>query len=152
MRIILINFFGRKFMEQISYINQSFIGMLQLNGLYLIANVILLWMMFRGVSNAHIYGANTFGKALHSVISLCVVAFVSGTYAFASTLVNNWALALSESGEELGAGLQQFVDGAGATQYTTPGLIPADPIGIVFVLAILVGLIGGMWTAPGPKE
>jgi hypothetical protein len=40
----------------------------------------------------------------------------------------------------------------GATQYTTPGLIPADPVGIVFVLAILVGLIGGMWTAPGPKE
>ena len=139
-------------MEQIAYINQSFIGILQLNGLYLIANVILLWMMFRGVSNAYIYGANTFGKVLHSVISLCVVAFVSGTFAFTASVANNWALSLAESGEELNGTLQSIVDSMGATQYTTPGLIPSDPIGIVFVLAILVGLIGGMWTAPGPKE
>ena len=139
-------------MEQIAYINESFIGILQLNGLYLIANVILLWMMFRGVSNAYIYGANTFGKVLHSVISLCVVAFVSGTFAFTASVANNWALSLAESGEELNGSLQSFVDSMGATQYTTPGLIPSDPIGIVFVLAILVGLIGGMWTAPGPKE
>ena len=139
-------------MEQIANINQSFIGLMQLGGLFLIAYSILLWMMFRGVSNAYIYGANTFGKVLHSVISLCVVSFISGTYAFTSSLLNNWALALSESGEELNGSLQNFVDGMGATQYTTPGLIPADPVGIVFVLAILVGLIGGMWTAPGPKE
>jgi hypothetical protein len=139
-------------METIAYINQSFIGLMQLSGLFLIAYSILLWMMFRGVSNAYIYGANTFGKVLHSVISLCVVSFVSGTYAFTSSLLNNWALALSESGEELNGSLQNFVDVTGATQYTSPGLIPADPIGIVFILAILVGLIGGMWTAPGPKE
>ena len=111
-------------MEQIAYINQSFIGILQLNGLYLIANVILLWMMFRGVSNAYIYGANTFGKVLHSVISLCVVAFVSGTFAFTASVANNWALSLAESGEELNGSLQSFVDSMGATQYTTPGLIP----------------------------
>lgn len=139
-------------MEQLAYINQSFIGILQLNGLYLIANVILLWMMFRGVSNAYIYGANTFSKVLHSVISLCVVAFVSGTFAFTSSVANNWALSLADSGEELNGSLQSFVDSMGATQYTTPGLIPSDPIGIVFVLAILVGLIGGMWMAPAPKE
>jgi hypothetical protein len=139
-------------METISFINQSFIGLMQLSGLFLIAYSILLWMMFRGVSNAYIYGANTFGKVLHSVISLCVVSFVSGTYAFTSSLLNNWALALSESGEELNGSLQNFVDVTGATQYTSPGLIPADPVGIVFILAILVGLIGGMWTAPGPKE
>ena len=139
-------------MEQIVNINQSFIGLMQLGGLFLIAYSILLWMMFRGVSNAYIYGANTFGKVLHSVISLCVVSFISGTYAFTSSLLNNWALALSESGEELNGSLQNFVDVTGATQYTSPGLIPADPIGIVFILAILVGLIGGMWTAPGPKE
>lgn len=139
-------------METISFINQSFIGLMQLSGLFLIAYSILLWMMFRGVSNAYIYGANTFGKVLHSVISLCVVSFVSGTYAFTSSLLNNWALALSESGEELNGSLQNFVDVTGATQYTSSGLIPSDPIGIVFILAILVGLIGGMWTAPGPKE
>ena len=109
-------------------------------------------MMFRGVTNANLHGANTFGKALHSVISLCVVAFISGTFAFAGATVNNWALALSESGEELNGSLQAFVDGMGATEYTTAGLLPSDPLGIVFVLAILVGLIGGMWTAPGPKE
>ena len=139
-------------MEQIAFINQSFIGLMQLSGLFLIAYFILLWMMFRGVSNAHIYGANTFGKVLHTVISLCVVSFVSGTYSFIASLLNNWALSLSESGEELNGSLQNFVEVTGATQYTSPGLIPADPIGIVFILAILVGLIGGMWTAPGPKE
>ncbi len=139
-------------MEQIAFINQSFIGLMQLSGLFLIAYFILLWMMFRGVSNAHIYGANTFGKVLHTVISLCVVSFVSGTYSFIASLLNNWALSLSESGEELNGSLQNFVDVTGATQYTSPGLLPADPVGIVFILAILVGLIGGMWTAPGPKE
>tara|TARA_B000000565_G_C23673985_1_gene335360 strand:+ start:350 stop:769 length:420 start_codon:yes stop_codon:yes gene_type:complete len=139
-------------MEQIAFINQSFIGLMQLSGLFLIAYFILLWMMFRGVSNAHIYGVNTFGKVLHTVISLCVVSFVSGTYSFIASLLNNWALSLSESGEELNGSLQNFVDVTGATQYTSPGLLPADPVGIVFILAILVGLIGGMWTAPGPKE
>ena len=139
-------------MEQIAFINQSFIGLMQLSGLFLIAYFILLWMMFRGVSNAHIYGVNTFGKVLHTVISLCVVSFVSGTYSFIASLLNNWALSLSESGEELNGSLQNFVDLTGATQYTSPGLLPADPVGIVFILAILVGLIGGMWTAPGPKE
>lgn len=139
-------------MEQIAFINQSFIGLMQLSGLFLIAYFILLWMMFRGVSNAYIYGANTFGKVLHTVISLCVVSFISGTFSFVASLLNNWALSLSESGEELNGSLQNFVDVTGATQYTSPSLIPTDPVGIVFILAILVGLIGGMWTAPGPKE
>ena len=139
-------------MEQIAFINQSFIGLMQLSGLFLIAYFILLWMMVRGVSNAYIYGANTFGKVLHTVISLCVVSFISGTFSFVASLLNNWALSLSESGEELNGSLQNFVDVTGATQYTSPSLIPADPVGIVFILAILVGLIGGMWTAPGPKE
>jgi hypothetical protein len=40
----------------------------------------------------------------------------------------------------------------GATEYVSASLIPTDPLGIVFYLAILVGLIGGMWAAPEPKE
>lgn len=139
-------------MEQIALLNQSYIAVMQLNGLYFIGNIILLWMMFRGVSNAYIYGANTFGKVMHSVLSLCVVTFLSGTFSNAGSTLNNWAFALSESGEELNGGLQQFVDGMGATQYTSGGLLPSDPVGMVFIAAILVGLIGGMWTAPGPKE
>jgi hypothetical protein len=139
-------------MEQIALLNQSYVAVMQLNGLYFIGNVVLLWMMFRGVSNAYIYGANTFSKVMHSVLSLCVVSFLSGTFSNAGTTLNNWALALSESGEELNGGLQQFVDGMGATQYMSGGLLPSDPIGMVFIVAILVGLIGGMWTAPGPKE
>ncbi len=139
-------------MEQIALLNQSYIAVMQLNGLYFIGNIILLWMMFRGVSNAYIYGANTFGKVMHSVLSLCVVTFLSGTFSNAGSTLNNWALALSESGEELNGGLQQFVDGMGATQYTSGGLLPSDPVGMVFIAAILVGLIGGMWTAPEPKE
>ena len=139
-------------MEQLSILNETYVSILGVNGLFLIANFILLWMMFRGVSNANLHGVNTFGKVLHSVISLCVVAFISGTFSNIGSTLNNWALAVSQSGEELNGGLQQFVDGMGATEYTTGTLIPGDPLSIVFVLAILVGLIGGMWTAPGPKK
>ena len=57
-------------MEQIAVLNETYVSILGVNGLFLIANFILLWMMFRGVTNANLHGANTFGKALHSVISL----------------------------------------------------------------------------------
>ena len=139
-------------MEQMAFINDTYISIMGINALFLIALFILLWMMFRGVTNANLHGANTFGKVLHSVISLCVVAFISSAFSNIGSVFNNWALAASESGEELTGGMQQFVDQMGATQYTSGGLFPADPLSIVFVLAILVGLIGGMWTAPGPKE
>ena len=56
-------------------INQGYVAVLQLQGLFFIGNILLLWMMFRGVTNANLYGVNTFGKVMHSVISLCVVAF-----------------------------------------------------------------------------
>ena len=60
---------------QIALLNETYIAVLQMNGLFFIGNIILLWMMFRGVTNANLYGSNTFGKVLHSIISLCVVAF-----------------------------------------------------------------------------
>ncbi len=135
-----------------AFINDTYISIMGINALFLIALFILLWMMFRGVTNANLHGANTFGKVLHSVISLCVVAFISSTFSNIGSVFNNWALAASESGEELTGGMQQFVDQMGATQYTSGGLFPADPLSIVFVLAILVGLIGGMWMAPAPKD
>ena len=139
-------------MEQMAFINDTYISIMGINALFLIALFILLWMMFRGVTNANLHGANTFGKVLHSVISLCVVAFISSTFSNIGSVFNNWALAASESGEELTGGMQQFVDQMGATQYTSGGLFPGDPLSIVFVLAILVGLIGGMWMAPAPKD
>ena len=137
---------------QIALLNEPYIAVLQMNGLFFIGNIILLWMMFRGVTNANLYGANTFGKVLHSIISLCVVAFNANTYGMITSTVNNWAYAASETGEELTGGMQQFVDGMGATGYISPSLIPSDPLGIIFYVAILVGLLGGMWMAPGPKE
>ena len=60
------------------------------NGLFFIGNVVLLWMMFRGVTNANLYGANTFGKVMHSVISICVVAFNANTYGNVTSAVNNF--------------------------------------------------------------
>ena len=137
---------------EISQIMETNIGLLQANAAFFVGWSILLWMMFRGVTNANIYGANTFAKALHSVISLCVVAFFFGVYGNIRSLINNWAMALSETSEELPGGLVMFVERTGATEYTNPSLIPSDPIGLVFMIAIVVGLIGGMWTAPGPKE
>ncbi|MEL0198420.1 MAG: hypothetical protein VW905_00225 [Gammaproteobacteria bacterium] len=137
---------------EISQIMETNIGLLQANAAFFVGWSILLWMMFRGVTNANIYGANTFGKALHSVISLCVVAFFFSVYGNIRSLINNWAMALSETSEELPGGLVMFVERTGATEYTNPSLIPSDPIGLVLMIAIVVGLIAGMWTAPGPKE
>ena len=54
--------------SQIALLNETYIAVLQMNGLFFIGNIILLWMMFRGVTNANLYGANTFGKVLHSII------------------------------------------------------------------------------------
>tara|TARA_Y200000002_G_C22572145_1_gene617117 strand:+ start:544 stop:963 length:420 start_codon:yes stop_codon:yes gene_type:complete len=139
-------------MEQIALLNESYTALLGVSGIFFIGNILLLWMMFRGVTNANLYGVNTFGKVMHSIISLCVVAFNMGTYGNVAMTMNNWAFAVSETGEELTGGLQQFVDSMGATEYVSASLIPTDPLGIVFYLAILVGLIGGMWAAPEPKE
>ena len=85
-------------MEQIS---QTYISLLQMNGLFYIGNIILLWMVFRGVTNANLHGANTFGKVMHSIISLCVVAFNANIYGNMSSALNNWAYAASQSGEVL---------------------------------------------------
>ena len=137
---------------EMAQISQTYISIIQMNGLFFIGNVVLLWMMFRGVTNANLYGANTFGKVMHSVISICVVAFNANTYGNVTSAVNNWAYAASQSSEELTGGMQQFVDNMGATGYSSGSLIPSDPLGIVFFAAILIALIGGMWTAPGPKE
>ena len=137
---------------EITQIQDAYIGLMQLFATFFVGNVLLLWMMFRGVSNAYIYGANNFGKTLHTIMSLCIVSFFAGTYSNLTSTVNNWAYALSESGEELNGALQLFVESTGATEYVNSSLIPSDPIGIVFILAILVGLIGGMWTSPAPKS
>ena len=67
-------------MEQIAILNDTYVSIMGVNGLFLIAQFILLWMMFRGVTNANLHGANTFGKVLHTVISLCVVGFISSTF------------------------------------------------------------------------
>ena len=101
---------------EISQIMEANIGLLQANAAFFVGWSILLWMMFRGVTNANIYGANTFGKALHSVISLCVVAFFFSVYGNIRSLINNWAMALSETSEELPGGLVMFVERTGATE------------------------------------
>ena len=80
------------------------IGLMQANALFFVGNVILLWMVFRGVTNANLYGANTFSKAMHSIMSLCIVGFNLNTYGNITSMVNNWAFALSETGEELPGG------------------------------------------------
>ena len=138
---------------EIMQIQESYIGIMQIFATMLLGNIILLWMLFRGVSNAYLYGVNTFAKVIHSVMSLCVVAFLSGMYANIAATVNNWAYALaSQTAEELPQGLQLFVENSGATEFVTASLIPSNPVALIFVLAVLVGLLGGMWTAPAPKE
>ena len=51
-------------MEQIALLNESYTALLGVSGIFFIGNILLLWMMFRGVTNANLYGVNTFGKDL----------------------------------------------------------------------------------------
>ena len=132
-------------------INQGYVAVLQLQGLFFIGNILLLWMMFRGVTNAYIYGANTFGKVIHSVMSVCVVIFNLGILGQIGSTLNNWAYSLSQMEGDLGSA-QLFVDRMAATGYAEPSLIPTNPVALIFWIAVLIGLLGGMWTAPGPKE
>ena len=74
---------------ELAALNSSYIGFLQMNAIFFIGNILLLWMMFRGVTNANLYGVNTFGKVMHSIISLCVVAFNANTYGNITSAVNN---------------------------------------------------------------
>ena len=43
-------------MEELNGIMEANIGLLQANAIFAIGNIILLWMVFRGVTNAYIYG------------------------------------------------------------------------------------------------
>ena len=91
-------------MEQIALLNESYTALLGVSGIFFIGNILLLWMMFRGVTNANLYGVNTFGKVMHSIISLCVVAFNMGTYGNVAMTMNNWAFAvLSNSSKKFNA-------------------------------------------------
>ena len=137
---------------EITQIQDAYLGLMQLFATFFVGNVLLLWMMFRGVSNAYIYGANTFAKVLHSAMSLCIVGFFFGTYGNITSLINNWAYALAETSQDLPGGVQMFVDRIGATEYVDPSLIPSDPLGLVFMVAVLIGLLGGMWTAAAPND
>ena len=46
---------------EITQIQDAYLGLMQLFATFFVGNVLLLWMMFRGVSNAT-YSANNFGK------------------------------------------------------------------------------------------
>ena len=126
-------------------------GLFISNAIYMAVFIFLLWMMFRGVTNAYIYGANTFGKVIHSVMSVCVVIFNLGILGQIGSTLNNWAYSLSQMEGDLGSA-QLFVDRMAATGYAEPSLIPTNPVALIFWIAVLIGLLGGMWTAPGPKE
>ena len=139
-------------MEELNGIMEANIGLLQANAIFAIGNIILLWMVFRGVTNAYIYGTTTFGRVVHSIMSVCIVLFNLGVFANVTSQLNNWAYSISQLEGEIPGGQQLFVDRRGATEYVDPSLIPSNPVALIFWVTVLVGLIGGMWTAPGPKE
>ena len=85
-------------------------------------------------------------------MSLCIVLFNTATLGNISSQLNNWAMALSEIEGEMPGGLVQFIERMGATEYTNPGLVPENPVALIFWIAVTIGLVGGMWTAPEPKE
>ena len=117
------------------------IGLLQANAIFAAGNIILLWMVFRGVTNANLYGANVFSKVIHTVMSLCIVLFNTATLGNISSQLNNWAMALSEIEGEMPGGLVQFIERMGATEYTNPGLVPENPVALIFWIAVTIGLV-----------
>ena len=90
-------------------------------------------------------------KILGTAISGSVLLFNLGAWNTFPAFFNNWAYSLSQL-ESLSAGGQRFVDQVGATGYVDAGLIPSDPVSMVFWLGITIALFLGIWTAPQPKE
>lgn len=132
-------------------INQNFIMGMSGQAIFMFAMLFLLWMMFRANTLAHERGSNLIQKILGTAISGSVLLFNLGAWNTFPAFFNNWAYSLSQL-DSLSAGGQRFVDQVGATGYVDAGLIPSDPVSIVFWLGITIALFLGIWTAPQPKE
>tara|TARA_B100000963_G_scaffold339766_1_gene337781 strand:- start:36 stop:449 length:414 start_codon:yes stop_codon:yes gene_type:complete len=132
-------------------INQNFIMGMSGQAVFMFAMLFLLWMMFRANTLAHERGSNLIQKILGTAISGSVLLFNLGAWNAFPAFFNNWAYSLSQL-DSLSVGGQRFVDQVGATGYVDGGLIPSDPVSIVFWLGITIALFLGIWTAPQPKE
>ena len=132
-------------------INQNFVGGMIAQGVFTLAMLFLLWMMFRANTLSHERGSNLVQKILSTVISAPVIIFNLGNWNNFGATFNNWAYSLSQL-DSLSAGGQNFVDQTGATGFIDGGLIPSDPVSLIFWAGITIALFLGIWTAPGPKE
>tara|TARA_B100000900_G_scaffold211464_1_gene179261 strand:+ start:109 stop:522 length:414 start_codon:yes stop_codon:yes gene_type:complete len=132
-------------------INQNFIMGMSGQAVFMFAMLFLLWMMFRANTLAHERGSNLIQKILGTAVSGSVLLFNLGAWNTFPVFFNNWAYSLSQL-DSLSAGGQRFVDQVGATGYVDAGLMPTDPVSIVFWLGITIALFLGIWTAPQPKE
>tara|TARA_A100001011_G_scaffold239175_1_gene247165 strand:- start:589 stop:1002 length:414 start_codon:yes stop_codon:yes gene_type:complete len=119
--------------------------------IFMFAMLFLLWMMFRANTLAHERGSNLFQKILGTAISGSVLLFNLTAWNHFPAFFNNWAYSLSQL-DSLSVGGQRFVDNMGATGFIDAGLIPSDPVSMVFWLGITIALFLGIWTAPQPKE
>ena len=131
-------------------INQNFIMGMSGQAVFMFAMLFLLWMMFRANTLAHERGSNLIQKILGTAVSGSVLLFNLGAWNTFPVFFNNWAYSLSQL-DSLSAGGQRFVDQVGATGYVDAGLMPTDPVSIVFWLGITIALFLGIWTAPQPK-
>ena len=132
-------------------INQNFVGGMIAQGVFTLAMLFLLWMMFRANTLSHERGSNLVQKILSTLISAPVIIFNLGNWNNFGATFNNWAYSLSQL-DSLSAGGQNFVDQTGATGFIDGGLIPSDPVSLIFWAGITITLFLGIWTAPGPKE
>ena len=132
-------------------INQNFVTGMIAQGVFTLAMLFLLWMMFRANTLAHERGSNLVQKILSTVISAPVLLFNLGNWNNFGATFNNWAYSLSQL-DSLSVGGQNFVDQTNATGFVDGGLIPSDPVSLVFWTGITVALFLGIWTAPGPKD
>ena len=126
-------------------------GLFISNAIYMAVFIFLLWMMFRGANQSRDNGANVIQKILASIISLCVIAFNLNIFSQTFANINNYAFSLSQL-DSISPAAQGFVDTMGATEAISPGLIPGDPISLVFWVLITFVLLFSIWTAPEPKS
>ena len=119
--------------------------------MFMFAMLFLLWMVFKAIALAHERGSNLFQKILGTALSGSVLVVNLTAWNTCPAFFNNWAFSLSQL-DSLSVGGQRFVDNMGATGYLDTGLIPSDPVSLVFWLGLTFALFYGIWTAPEPKE
>jgi len=114
------------------------------NALYLAGVSFLIWVTFRAGLRIYDNGAPILHKILVSIFGLGVVFNGLQINAFLQVTWENTAYALSQL-DNISGNAQSFVDFLGVTEPAQFSLIPANPIFIVWWLAVVAMMLLPVW-------